>query len=81
MTANDYKNAKVREFMQSKEQLLKKRIERHNLQNLSIGGKEYELLEDEDLAIDAVVDSRIDKQIENMIHKDTKKVKKGSIQY
>ena len=57
--------------MESKEELLKKRIERHNLQNLAIGGKEYQLLEDEDLAIDAVVDSRIEKQIERMINEDT----------
>ena len=58
---SNFKNAKVREFIQNKEDLLKKRIERHNLQNLAIGGKEYDLLGDEDLAIDAVVDSRIEK--------------------
>lgn len=72
-------NEKVKDFMESREHILKKRIERHNLQNLDIGGKEYEQLEDDDLAIDAIVDSRINKQIENMIHKETKKVKKGSI--
>ena len=41
MTACDFRNGKVRQFMESKEELLKKRIERHNLQNLNIGGKEY----------------------------------------
>ena len=47
--------------MESKEEQLKKRMERHNLQNLAVGGEEFEQLQDEDLAIDAIVDSRIEK--------------------
>lgn len=51
------------------------------MQNLTVGGAEYEQLADDDMAIDAVVDARIEKQIERMINKDTKKVKKGSALY
>ena len=80
MKKSHYKHEGVKRFIQAKEQNLKKRIETHNLQNLQVIGDDAKGFEDDDLGAE-VVDERIHKQIETMINKESRRIKKGSESY
>ena len=75
-----YKHEGVKRFIEAKEENLRKKIETHNLQNLQVIGDDAKGFEDDDLGAE-VVDERIHKQIESMINKGSKKIKKGSDTY
>ena len=55
----DIKNRKVREFMRLNEVRARKKIEEHNINNLTAGGDDFKEFEDIDLKAD-VVDERIE---------------------
>ena len=80
MNKDDYKNLKVREFMKTAEKQLRKKIEDHNIYNLTASGEDAKEFEDIDLKAD-VVDERIEKQIAGRLNEELRKVKKGSLQY
>ena len=66
--------------MKTAEKVLRKKIEEHNINNLTVEGEDFKEFEDVDLKAD-VVDERIEMQIRGRLNEELRNVKKGSMKY